>query len=159
MDCFTAIDLKWLVQTIRQSLRTLAMEWSEVANVKGTWFMVRYSFMQTRIATTHYFSIALFRQSLRAGYGVDICPDGICSSRIMKADWEHLNGVHNSESKRIKKLIRDLLDEAAKQEAPTTKKETPILRPEAKRAGKGVMGKSLAVFRQKKRSDEGGATA
>ena len=96
----------------------LEMEWSEVANVDGTWFIVRYSFIQSRIATTHYFSIGLFKQSLklRSAYGVEICPDGICSARIIQTDFEHQKGVHISEPKRIRKLIREYLDNAAKQQ-------------------------------------------
>ena len=115
MDCFTCTDLTWLIRTIRECLRMLEMEFSEVANVEGSWFVVRSSFMQNKIATTHYFSIALFKQTFRGGYGVDICPDGICSARIIRTDYEHDKGVHNTESKRIKKLIREYLDEAAKQ--------------------------------------------
>ena len=139
IESFTATDLDWLITTIRDCLRVLEMEWSEVVNVEGSWFVVRYSFMQAKIATTYYFSISLFRQSLRSGYGVDICPDGICSARIVRADWEHQKGVHNSESKRVKKLIREFLDEAAKQQTKVRRKEssaTPLGRSE----GTGLIG-------------------
>ncbi|KAK3684466.1 hypothetical protein LTR37_020243 [Vermiconidia calcicola] len=115
VDCFTCTDLNWLITTIRDCLRTLEMQFSEVANVEGTWFIARYSFLQNQIATTHYFSIALFKQTFRAGYGVEICPDGICSARIIRTTFDHEKGVHNSESKRIKKMIRESLDEAARQ--------------------------------------------
>ena len=124
MDCFTGNDLTWLITTIRECLKVLEMEWNEVANVEGTWFVVRYSFMQHKVATTHYFSIALFRQSFRSGYGVEICPDGICSARIVKWDIEHEKGVHNSEPRRIRKLIREYLDEAGKGRPKTKKKDS-----------------------------------
>ena len=133
MDCFTCTDLPWLIRTIRECLRMLEMEFSEVANVEGTWFVVRYTFMQTRIATTHYFSIALFKQTFRGGFGADICPDGICSARIICADYEHDKGVHQTEAKRIKKLIREYLDEAAKQ-APNIKPKRKGSTSEADRA-------------------------
>ena len=94
----------------------LEMEWSEVVNVEGTWFVVRYSFMESKFATTHYFSIAVFKQALKfkSGYGVEICPDGIFSARIIQSDAEHIKGVHVLESKRVKTLIREYLDNAVK---------------------------------------------
>ena len=122
MDCFTCSDLTWLIQTVRECLKMLEMEFSEVANVEGTWFVARYTFMQVKIATTYYFSIAIFKQTLRGGYGVEICPDGICSARILRTNVDYDKGVHNSESKRIKKLIREYLDEAAKQRPKSSRK-------------------------------------
>lgn len=71
--------------------------------------------VQRRIPTIHYFSIGLFRQSLRSGFGVDIAPDGICSARLIRTDLAFEKGVHTSEPKRIKKMIREYLDAAAKQ--------------------------------------------
>ena len=124
MDCFTCADLTWLIQTLRECLKMLEMEFSEVANVEGTWFVARYTFMQKKIATTYYFSIALFKQTLRSGYGVEICPDGICSARIGQTNVDYDKGVHVGESKRIKKLVREYLDEAAKQRPKSRRKES-----------------------------------
>lgn len=126
MDCFTCSNLRWLIQTLREGLKMLEMEFSEVANVEGTWFVARYTFMQDKIATTYYFSIALFKQTLRSGYGVEICPDGICSARIVRASvmGDYDKGVHVSESKRIKKMVREYLDEAAKQRPKSKRKES-----------------------------------
>ena len=125
MDCFTCSDLTWLIRTIRECLKVLEMEFSEVANVEGTWFVVRYTvYMQNKVATTHYFSIALFKQTLRNGYGAEICPDGICSARIGRTNIDHDKGVHISESKRIKRLVRDYLDEAAKQRPKSKRKDS-----------------------------------
>ncbi|KAK3726041.1 hypothetical protein LTR37_000189 [Vermiconidia calcicola] len=126
VDCFTCTDLNWLIATIRDCLRTLEIQFSEVANVEGTWFIARYSFLQNQIATTHYFSIALFKQTFRAGYGVEICPDGICSARIIRTTLDHEKGVHNSESKRIKKLIRESLEEAARQRTSRANRQTEL---------------------------------
>lgn len=126
--CFTCNDLGWLIRTIRNSLQTLEMDWSEVANVEGSWFIVRYSFMQKKIAQTHYFSIALYRQTLRSGYGAAICPDGIRAARlIMSTQIDHENGVHHSESHRIRKLIRASLDEAAKERGKIRKEPSPTM--------------------------------
>jgi hypothetical protein len=124
IDCFTCSDLTWLIQTLRECLKMLEMEFSEVANVEGTWFVARYTFMQNNIATTYYFSIALFKQTIRSGYGVEICPDGICSARIGQSNIDYDKGVHVSESKRIKKLVREYLDEAAKQRPKSKRKES-----------------------------------
>lgn len=117
MESFASPNLTWLITTLRDCLKMLDMEWSEVSNVKGSWFVVRHSFIQDHFATTHYFSISILKHALmfRSGYGVEICPDGICASRILRHDLEHHKGVHVAESKRVKKLIREYLDNAAKQ--------------------------------------------
>jgi len=117
IDCFSSNDLNWLIKTIRECLTMLEMEWSEVTNVEGTWFVVRYHFIQAKIAVTHYFSIALFRQSLKlkSAYGVDICPGGICAARIVRSDGEFAMGVHVAESKRVRGIVREYLDHAAKE--------------------------------------------
>lgn len=132
VNCFTSSDIYWLIKTVRECLTLYGMEWSEVANVEGTWFLVRYSFMLDKIATTNYFAISLFKQTLRGGYGVDICSDGICSSRILKMNMTYEKGVHNGESKRIKKLIREYLDDAAKLQKPRFGRKpssTPVMDP------------------------------
>ncbi len=113
-DSFTSDDLLWLIRTIRECLKMFGMGFSEVATTQSTCFMVRYSFMLNGIATTYYFAINLFRQTLRPGYGVDICPDGVCSARIIRTNLDFDKGVNHTEAKRIKKLIREYLDGAAK---------------------------------------------
>lgn len=115
LDCFTCSDLDWLILTIRQCLKTYEIEHSEVVNVQGTWFCCRYSFMQHKIATTHYFSIALFKHPLRSTYGVDICSEeGMCSARIVETASHYRKGVYFEEPKRMKQLIRKYLNEAEK---------------------------------------------
>ncbi|KAF2172077.1 hypothetical protein M409DRAFT_49828 [Zasmidium cellare ATCC 36951] len=115
LDCFTCSDLTWLITTIRTCLTTYEIDHSEVVNVQGTWFCCRYSFMQHKIATTHYFSIALFKHPFRGSYGAEICADeGMGSARIVESAGNYKNGVHCQEPKRIKRLIRHYLDEAAK---------------------------------------------
>ncbi|WPG98759.1 Hypothetical protein R9X50_00155300 [Acrodontium crateriforme] len=132
VDCFTCSDLIWLIRTIRDALTTFDMEWSEVANTLGTWFVVRYPFLEQSVATTHYFAISIFRQSMRSGYGVEICPDGVCSARDTRRDngmiGDYVKGVHYSEPKRIKKIIRDYLDHAAK--GAKGKKKTTYMPPD-----------------------------
>ena len=116
-DSFTSTDLTWLITTIRSGLSMLGMDWSEVANVEGTWFVVRHSFFQEKIATTSYFSIALFRHSIRSGYVAVFCPNGICGARLIQLNHNYQRGVHYADSKRIKTLLREYLDEAAKQQS------------------------------------------
>jgi hypothetical protein len=122
-ETFTCNDLSWLVQAVRQCLEDLGMEWSEVANVEGVWFVVRHSFKskQKGIATTDYFSIALFKQSLRSGYGVELVPDGMCSARLTNLNIYYEKGVHHSEPGRLRKLIREHLDQTAKQRSKCVK--------------------------------------
>lgn len=116
-DCFTCNDLTWLITTIRACLKTYETDCSEVVNVQGTWFCCRYSFMQHKIATTHYFSIAVFKHPFRSSYGVEVCSDeGMGSARIMETAGNYRNGVHYQEPKRIKHLIRKFLDDAAKRD-------------------------------------------
>lgn len=117
MDCFTCSDLEWLIISVRECLRTLEMEWSEVANVEGVWFLARYHTMRDRIATTDYFSIAIFQQSLRSGYGVEVCPDGISSARLIKCTYEYKRGVEWKAEKRTREYIKRFLDKAYKQRA------------------------------------------
>ncbi|KAK5122216.1 hypothetical protein LTR85_004126 [Meristemomyces frigidus] len=134
IDCFTHNDLAWLIRTVRECLLTLEIEWAEVANISGTWFVARCSFMQGRVANTYYFSIALFKQSWRVGYGVDICPLGISAARLVQSRFGprgvgYEQGVQHAEPKRIKKLIREYLKEAAKQ-LLRTRKDTVTSIPE-----------------------------
>ncbi|KAK4508260.1 hypothetical protein PRZ48_001998 [Zasmidium cellare] len=117
LDCFTCSDLTWLISTIRTCLTTYEIDHSEVVNIQGTWFCCRYSFMQHKIATTHYFSIALFKHPFRSSFGAEICSDeGMGSARIVETAGNYRNGVHYQEPKRIKRLIRKFLDEAARRE-------------------------------------------
>lgn len=116
IDSFTCADLQWLILTLRDCLTMFEMEWSEVATVQGTWFMARYSFMQNHVATTHFFSLALFRQSMRSGYRVELCPGGMCSARVSRHEIVYDRGVHQEEAKRVRKLVREYLDAAAKRQ-------------------------------------------
>jgi hypothetical protein len=124
VDSFTSDDLIGLVETVRDCLRTYEMEWSEVANVATTAFLVRYSFMLDKIATTYYFTIRLFKQTLRTGYGVEICPDGIVSSRHIRRQIGYEKGVSQEETKRVKKLIREHLEVADKQRGKPGRKSS-----------------------------------
>ena len=112
VDCFTSTDLTWLITTIRACLKTNGMESREFATIEETGFVVWYPTVSRKIATTYHFSIAIFKQSFRAGYGVEVCPDGIYSARTIST---YPKGVDYTEPKRIKKLIREYLDEAAKE--------------------------------------------
>ena len=124
MDCFTCNDLEWLIINVRDCLRTLEMDWSEVANVEGVWFLARYHTMRDKIATTDYFSIAIFQQSLRSGYGVEVCPDGISSARLIKCSYEYKRGVEWKAEKRTREYIKRFLDKAYRQRSSTRREST-----------------------------------
>jgi hypothetical protein len=93
-------------------------------------FIVRYSVQEAGVAKTHIFSIPIYRLSFRPGYGVDICSDGICGSRIKTVVPKAEKGVHCDEVKRVKKLVREFLETAAKRhEAMESKNPTsPAMR-------------------------------
>lgn len=126
MDCFTYQDLRWLIVTLRECMKRLEIEWSEVVDIQGPSFAAHYSSMEDRVATTHFFSITLFRLSLRPGYGVEVCSGGICSARIKRSEPNFDKGVHNKEAKRIRKLVRDYLDVAAKRQEAMNLKDTAL---------------------------------
>jgi hypothetical protein len=77
-------------------------------------FVVRYTMPEAGVAKTHLFSVPIYRLSFRPGYGVDICYDGICSSRIKAVVPKNEKGVHCDEVKRVKKMVREFLETAAK---------------------------------------------
>lgn len=112
LDCFTCNDFDWLIRAVRDCLTTFEMEWSEVANVEGVWFLVRYDVDQCRVMTPNYFSIAVFKMSMRARYGVEVCPDGVRSARVVDNTCYYPNGVLHTSERRIRKLVRDHLVQA-----------------------------------------------
>lgn len=124
LDFTISRDLNWLVQTIRQGLNTFGFFWSEVVNEKGTWFRCRYSLLQVGVATYHYFSLRLWRTTLGTGYGVEICSEDVVSARILKRDYEHPKGVHHKERQRLRKMLKQYLDEAATR-GPDSQLPTP----------------------------------
>jgi len=126
---FSCQDLRWLIVTLRSCLTKLEIEWSEVIIDYGPKFFARYKVAGDGIATNHFFSISVYRLSFRPGYGVDICSDGIFSSRIQNAEPKAEKGVHGEEVKSIKKMIKEALEMAAKrQEATETESMTlPVM--------------------------------
>ena len=134
MDCFTCNDLGWLITSVRDCLRMLEMEWSEVANEQGGFFVVRNTLMDgptklatMKMATVHYFAISLFRQTFRTSYGVEICSHGVSSARIMEpSNLEYEKGVHHTEPRRIRKVIREALEEADKRRPKTRRRVSSV---------------------------------
>jgi hypothetical protein len=126
---FSCQDLRWLITTLRSCLTTLDIEWSEVIIDHGPKFFARYRVAGDEMATIHFFSIPIHRLSFRPGYGVDICSDGICSSRMQNMEAKAEKEVHSEEVKRVKKMIKEALDMAAKrQEAAESKSMTlPVM--------------------------------
>lgn len=80
---FTCESLPQLITTLRKTLHTLAMGWSEVVNPKGLFFRVRYNVVNENIATTNYFSIEIIRVPLRPGYGLAFCTESLCTARVI----------------------------------------------------------------------------
>jgi hypothetical protein len=111
---FSCPDLRWLILTLRKCLTKLNMAWSEVMSEQSPRFIVRYTMPEAGVVKTHLFSVAIYRLSFRPGYGVDICSDGICSSRIKTVVPKTEKGVHCDEVKRVKKMVREFLETAAK---------------------------------------------
>ena len=134
IDCFTCGDLSWLITTLRACLTANGMDWSEIVNDQGVWFIARHAYRAppsaspaSKITTDHYFAISLFKQSFRSSYGAEICSHGVSSARILsQTELDHEKGVHNSEPKRIKKLIRDYLENAADTKTKGKKRESSI---------------------------------
>lgn len=112
-EIFMCEDLTWLIENVRRCLETLEMDWEEVERSPGPAFAVRYSFIQNRLSSTHYFSITLFRKSVRSGYGVRICPEGFGSSRLAGKDTDAER--RHSEPKRLKEVIREFMEQAARE--------------------------------------------
>jgi hypothetical protein len=89
----------------------------------GPRFIARHKVAGTGIATSHLFSIPIYRLSFRPGYGVDICPDGIFSSRIQNVEAKSEKGEQLEEVKRVRKMIKEGLDTAAKRQEATESKD------------------------------------
>ncbi|EME87715.1 uncharacterized protein MYCFIDRAFT_181034 [Pseudocercospora fijiensis CIRAD86] len=72
--------------------------------------------MNHKIATTHYFSIALFRFHLRSGhFGVDVVENAeMCSARLFHPLEGCLKGVYYLEPRRVRGLILEALKEEAR---------------------------------------------
>ena len=88
----------------------------------GPEFLARYKIAGDEIATSHFFSIPIYRLSFRPGYGVDICSEGIFSSRIQNVAPKGEKRVHGEEVKRVKKMIKEALEMAAKRQEATESK-------------------------------------
>ncbi|KAK3626890.1 hypothetical protein LTR56_019516 [Elasticomyces elasticus] len=125
-DCFTCQDLQWAIATLRSCLTRLRVEWCEMANVAGAYFVARYLHTTDEVATMHFFTISLFRLSLRPGYGIDVGSDGLSSARIMRSEAGFDKGVHRDETKRIRSLVRRYLDVAARRQEAVDLKNTAL---------------------------------
>lgn len=100
-------------ENVRRCLEIMEMEWEEVERHTGPAFAVRYSFIQNRLELTRYFSISLFRKSVRSGYGIRICPQGVGSSRL-PARYVEVE-IQRLELKRLRQLIREFMEYSARE--------------------------------------------
>lgn len=92
----------------------------------GPKFFARYKAGEDEIAMTHFFSIPIYRLSFRPGYGVDICSDGIFSSRTQSVETKTEKGMYSEEVKRVKKMIKEALEMAAKRHEATESKSMTL---------------------------------
>lgn len=119
INCFACPDLSWLILTLRACMAKLGLKYTEIANATGTWMVAQYaSSEEGSIASVHFISISIFRLTFRSGFGVEICPGGIFSSRITTKVEQKNDEVerHAHELKRVKKLIRDYLNAALRRQ-------------------------------------------
>ena len=123
---FSCQDLRWLITTLRSCLTKLNIEWSEVVIDHAPKFFARYQVAGDEIATSHFFSIPIHRLSFRPGYGVDICSDGIFSSRMQSVEAKTEKEEHSEEVKRVKKMVKEALDMAAKRQEATESKSMTL---------------------------------
>ncbi|KAF2765445.1 hypothetical protein EJ03DRAFT_354816 [Teratosphaeria nubilosa] len=116
---FAAQDLHWLIVNIRECLATYDMTVSEVASpTSGPCFIARYAAIEKHIASMHFLTISIFRQSFKSGFGVDIASDGLYSARIIRADWLYDKGVPCKETEKVRAMILQHLETAAKCTGP-----------------------------------------
>jgi hypothetical protein len=123
---FSCQDLRWLIVTLRSCLTRLKIEWSEVLIDHGPKFLARYKVAGTGMATNQFFTIPIYRLSFRPGYGVEMCPDGIFSSRIESAEAKADKGINVEEAKKVKKMIKEALETAAKRQDATESKSMTL---------------------------------
>lgn len=108
LNCFTCQGLQWLILTLRACMEKFELKYTEFANPTSTCLIAQYVSTDGPYASMHFISISIFRLTIRSGFGVDICPGGIFSSRITQASEE----VQAPKLKRVKDLIRNYLDVA-----------------------------------------------
>lgn len=123
---FSCHDLRWLITTLRSCLTKLDIDWSEVIVDHGPKFFARYWGAGDEMATIHFFTIPVHRLSFRPGYGVDICSDGICSSRMQNAEAKTEKEVHGEEVERVRKVVNEALEMAAKRQEATESKSMTL---------------------------------
>ena len=124
-DCYTSSDVHALIHAVRQGLTDLRMEWSEVANIEGTCFVVRHHLMEAGIAQTYFFSISFFRQTFHDGFGVHVCPDGIRMARTFSETGDLDAEVATTEAKRLRKLILLQLEQRLHRRASVLRLRSP----------------------------------
>ncbi|KJX99136.1 hypothetical protein TI39_contig372g00005 [Zymoseptoria brevis] len=115
VDSPASPDLLELIETVRECLKELEMEHSETITTQAAGFHVRYTLITHRIATTHYFSLGLFKHTLRSGYGVEVLADNeMCSARLVSMELEGSKGVRDGEARMVRKIVMGSLDVALK---------------------------------------------
>ncbi|KAM0719780.1 hypothetical protein Q7P37_003913 [Cladosporium fusiforme] len=140
---FTCDSLPLLIATVRETLHTLAMGWSEMVTAKGLFFRVRYNVIHDHVTTTNYFAIEIIRVPLRIGYSLAVCPDSLCSARILdpaaypnnsnnnKASSSITSPIPSTTEKEIKACLRATLQTISRRhrEAPPASTSTSPPKP------------------------------
>ncbi|KAF2773017.1 hypothetical protein EJ03DRAFT_324068 [Teratosphaeria nubilosa] len=110
-EIYTFPSLPDLIRTTRICLSDLEIQFTELSDPeKGARFACSYSFMQKKIATTHYFSLVLVRPLIGSGHAIELAGDGIVSSRLAATGEGYECGVKVGEVKALKGRIREALE-------------------------------------------------
>lgn len=122
---FVHQDLQWLIVTVRECLTAMKMTITEVANPTECCFIARWSASSCfherekargHVATFNFLTITFSRAGFgKSGYVLDVAGEGLYSARIIRGDWMYDKGVATSETERIRSMILDHLNAAAKQ--------------------------------------------
>ncbi|SMQ49807.1 unnamed protein product [Zymoseptoria tritici ST99CH_3D7] len=134
VDSLASPDLLELIETVRECLKELEMEHSETITTQAAGFHVRYTLITHRIATTHYFSLGLFKHTLRSGYGVKVLAGSeMCSARLVSMELEGSKGVRDGEARMVRKIVMGSLN--------------VVLKARNRLAREGVISQGLSIQR------------
>lgn len=123
---FNHPDLQWLIVTVRECLTSLKMTMSEIASPTECCVIARWSASSSvnerektpgKIATINFLTISFSRAGFgKSGYILDVADEGLYSSRIIRGDWKYDKGIATAETDRVRRMILEHLNTAAKQQ-------------------------------------------
>ena len=124
---FTHHELQWLIVTVRECLTSMKLTVSEIVNPTECCYIARWSGSSSfhderekahgQVATFNFLTISFLRAGFgKSGYVLDVAGDGLYSARIVRGDWIYDKGVATAETDRIRNIILEHLNTAAKQQ-------------------------------------------